>query len=175
MNLEITKATLADLDDLAEMFDEIVDHLNAHINYPMWIKGEYPARHTIQAAIEKDTQYICRADGRAVGAFVVNNDPQGDYAPGNWSLDLPVGEFAVLHTLAVRPDAYGIGAGKAMVKKSIEIAKELGYPSLRLDLVTGNDPAVSLYEKCGFVCAGKEIDLKRFAHIPAFDFYEYNF
>ena len=44
MNFIIEPGSLADIDELERLYDELNDHLSATINYPGWIKGIYPDR-----------------------------------------------------------------------------------------------------------------------------------
>ena len=173
--MKIYKCTMDELDRAAEFYDKVVEYLVAHINYPKWIRGEYPAYGSTKAAIEDGSQYICEDSGKIAGAFILNENPQGNYAIGDWSVDLSEGEYLVIHTLAVDPDMYGKGIARQMVEYCIETAKEQGYKAVRLDVVPTNEPAKKLYESMGFKFAG-ERDLGRFADlIPTFLLYEMNF
>lgn len=40
MNFIIEPGSLADIDELERLYDELNDHLSATINYPGWIKGD---------------------------------------------------------------------------------------------------------------------------------------
>ena len=162
----IEKASLPHLDTLTEFYDRVTDHLEATVNYPKWTKGVYPRRESIQRAIE---------DGKAVGAFILNRDPQGNYAAGEWTRNIPEGEYMVIHTLAVSPDCPRQGIGQFMIVYAIELAKVQGCKGIRLDVVPDNIPARRLYEKAGFTFAGEK-DLKRdIPEIPLFALYELNF
>ena len=161
----IEKASLPHLDTLTEFYDRVTDHLEATVNYPKWTKG----------AIEDGVQYICTSDEKAVGAFILNRDPQGNYAAGEWTRNIPEGEYMVIHTLAVSPDCPRQGIGQFMIVYAIELAKVQGCKGIRLDVVPDNIPARRLYEKAGFTFAGEK-DLKRdIPEIPLFALYELNF
>ena len=175
IKMKIYKCTMNELDKTAEFYDRVVEYLDAHTNYPKWIRGTYPGYESTKAAIEDGGQYICEDKGKIVGAFIINENPQGNYAVGGWSVDLNEGEYLVIHTLAVDPEMYGKGIAKRMVEYCIAAAKERGYRAARLDVVPTNEPAVRLYESMGFKFAG-ECDLGRFADlIPTFLLYEMNF
>jgi len=49
------------------------------------------------------------------------------------------------------------GIGKAMIEYLIELAKQIGFEQMDLEVVDGNDNAKHLYEKCGFVETGKRM------------------
>ena len=173
--MKIYKCTMDELDKTSEFYDRVVEYLDTHINYPKWMRGIYPGYDSTKAAIEGGWQYICTDGGTVAGAFILNDNPQGNYSIGEWSTDLDEGEYLVIHTLAVAPDMYGKGVAKRMVEYCIDAAKEQGYKAVRLDVVPTNKPAKKLYEGMGFKFAG-ECDLGRFADlIPTFLLYEMNF
>lgn len=163
------------LDKLTEFYDKSTEYLDRTINYPLWTPHVYPGRNSIAKAISERVQYMCLKDGVIVGAFILNNDPQGKYSNGDWEKQLADGEYKVIHTLAVSPDMPRRGIGKRMVNYCINLAKEEGYKGIRIDVVPTNLPARKLYENCGFKFAGEK-DLERgIKDIPTFVLYELNF
>ena len=44
-----------------------------------------------------------------------------------------------------------------MIEYLIELAKQIGFEQMDLEVVEGNDNAKHLYEKCGFVETGKRM------------------
>lgn len=62
----------------------------------------------------------------------------------------------------------GLGIGKKLLEKSIEVAKELDYQKMRLDTLPTMHSAISLYEKMGFY----EIDPYRFNPIEGTKYFE---
>lgn len=60
--------------------------------------------------------------------------------------------------IAVAPDSRGQGVGSAIVDALIAKAKDLGIASMTLECAEGNVSAISLYEKKGFIFAGKRPD-----------------
>ena len=118
---------------------------------------------------------MCIDNDEIVGAFVLNDDPQGQYENAKWSVELPRGDYMVCHALAADQSYKGKGIGKFMTKYCIDYAKENGYKAIRLDVVPENDPAKKLYEKCGFKYI-EDVDLERnIVGIPLFSMYELNF
>ncbi len=173
--MRIYKCTMDDLEETAAFYDMVTKYLNEHINYPKWTRGEYPGYESTRAAIEAGEQYVCGEDGKIIGAFILNDDPQGDYGAGDWGEDLSRSEYMVIHTLAADPGKYGRGIGRAMTEYCVRTARERGYKAVRVDVVPTNYPAARLYESVGFTFAG-ERDLKRgIEAIPTFCLYELNF
>ncbi|HEY0275417.1 MAG TPA: GNAT family N-acetyltransferase [Paenirhodobacter sp.] len=68
--------------------------------------------------------------------------------------DLPRGVMAV-DGLVVADEARGAGIGAALIEALSQEARHLGYRSLQLDVVDGNDRARALYERLGFRVAGR--------------------
>lgn len=159
---------------LCDFYDKVTLYLEHHTNYPKWIYKVYPARESVMQAVQSHTQYACIDGGDIVGAFVLNNDPQGDYGAGAWSQNLRECEFFVIHSLAVLPERTRKGIAVHMVNYAVDYARKNGAKAIRLDIVPTNYPAQKLYEKSGFRYAG-EYDLKRgFGDIPTFCLYELN-
>ena len=172
---KITRSDMSHLDALTEFYDKVTARLEATVNYPKWTRGVYPGRESITKAIESGIQYICTVDGKTVGAFILNKDPQGSYGAGEWEKEVSEGEYMVIHTLAVSPDCARQGIGQAMIKFALERAKAEGCKAVRLDVVPDNIPARKLYEKAGFTFAGeKDLD-RNIPEIPLFALYELNF
>lgn len=64
-----------------------------------------------------------------------------------------VGETEIFN-VAVLPDFRRKGFGKMLIEEFIKAAKEKGTQVVFLEVRTSNLPAISLYEKCGFVFCG---------------------
>lgn len=175
MKYYIEKCEQGHLDLLVDFYEKVLAFLISTVNYPKWTMGVYPCRESIESAISKGEQYMCLDNGRIVGAFVLNEDPQGAYKNGAWKASLKEGEYVVVHTLAVLPEEYGKRIASFMTKYCIDTARSSGFKAIRLDVVPDNFPAKKLYEKNGFSFAGNA-DLERgFEDIPFFSLYELNF
>ncbi|MBO5670475.1 MAG: GNAT family N-acetyltransferase, partial [Clostridia bacterium] len=48
----------------------------------------------------------------------------------------------------------GLGLGRVMIQTVLDVAKDLGYEQMELEVIDGNDPARHLYESLGFVPYG---------------------
>lgn len=173
--MKIIKCSKQNLSSVAAFYDKVTSYLEKHINYPKWIHGEYPGIESARSAIEAGTQYACVDGSEVIGAFILNDNPQGNYSIGNWQTRLKQGEYLVIHALASDPEIYHKGIGRYMVEYCINSARTRGYKAIRLDVVPSNIPARKLYEHMGFqfVC---EKDLSRgITDIPVFALYEMNF
>ena len=172
--MNIFKCTMNDWDPVTEFYDRVTEYLDKNINYPKWTHKEYPGRESVYNSIKEGSQFACEDNRKIIGAFVLNDDPQGAYHLGHWSKDFSNGEYLIIHALASDPDIYGKGIAKSMVKYCIETTKERGYGALRLDVVPTNIPARRLYEKMGFTFVEERDLLRGIEYIPAFALYEMN-
>ena len=170
----IKKCDMENLLDCVKFYVKEVKYLEENVNYPRWESGIYPCEQTVVEKIEKGEQYIAYIGPFVGGAFVFNEDPAGDYSAGEWKQNLKKGEYAVIHTLAVNHSFYGRGYAKEMVNYCIDLAKKLGYKSIRVDVVPDNYPARSLYEGMGFTFAGDKDLGRAFDNIPTFCLYEFD-
>lgn len=171
--MKLIRSTSEHLDSLSDFYYNVVEYLQSTINYPCWTHN-YPNMDSVNTAISNGEQYMYIADGKLLGAVVLNEEPGGKYEIGNWTKHLSKGEYLVVHTLAVSPDKGRNGIGARIVDLLIEFAREKGYKGIRLDVVPGNIPAAKLYTRKGFRYVGTG-DLERgIKEIPQFDLYELN-
>jgi len=152
---EIRLAKDEEVKDVGKFYDRVVKQLDADgKNFPLWDLGEYPSYTSALAAHEDGSLYVCvdewKHGEKIVAAFVFDEKVHGKYEKGSWSLELKAGEFALIHALAVAPEAHGRKIGRKIVDFCIEEAKEKGYKAIRLDVVPNNLPAKKLYEGAGF-------------------------
>ncbi|MEM7301176.1 MAG: GNAT family N-acetyltransferase [Pseudomonadota bacterium] len=69
--------------------------------------------------------------------------------------------------IAVVPEARGMGIGSKLLDAICEHAAETGLDEVRLDVISSNPRARSLYERKGFV-AGEETDIGPLKHLYGF-------
>ena len=149
-----------DVAAVGEFYDHVVKYLCEHVNYPKWTYKEYPSEGSVREMTEAGSQFVCIDQERIVGAFVLNDDPQGAYEKASWSRQLPEGRYMVCHALATGPASQRKGIGRQIVEYCIDYAKKHRFEAIRLDVVPDNIPAKRLYEKCGFSYIG-DVDLER--------------
>lgn len=173
--MTIRKCTVNEAAAVGDFYDAVVEFMNDNnVNYPQWRYKIFPSKKYAVDAARAGNQFLC-ADGEKIcAAFVLTEDPEGDYSAVTWSRALAVGEYLVLHAFAVAPDCQRRGLGKKIIDYCINYAAGKNYRALRLDIVPGNFPAKKLYEACGFKFVGAA-DLKReISGIPKFCLYERN-
>lgn len=150
----IRKATAADLDSVAEIYDEILDAEADGVSYTNWRKGLYPTKATAQEAFQKGTLYVMEEEG-VIGCANLNQIQPVEYAEIPWETEASDAEVLVLHTLCIKPCCSGRGKAREFVGFAEKLAGELGCKAIRLDTYEGNVPTVTMYPKLGYRLAGK--------------------
>lgn len=155
MPFTFRKATAADLDAVAGIYDRIHSEEEAGRTTIGWMRDIYPTRATAEAALERDDLFLEEADGRVVGTAIINHLQGDEYTGAPWTIDAPEEAIMVMHTLVIDPAVKSKGYGSAFVGFYERFAKDSGCQALRMDTNIRNTPARSLYSKLGY----KEISI----------------
>ena len=170
--MEIRKCLVAQSKSVGEFYDSVVKFMDDNgVNYTKWRYKIYPSTGYARDAARAGDLFVCVDGEKICAAFVLSEDPEGDYSKVTWSQNLSLGEFLVLHAFAVAPDCQRRGLGKKIVEYGANYAAE-NYRALRVDIVPENFPAKKFYETCGFKFVGTA-DLGRTSTgVPQFCCYE---
>jgi RimJ/RimL family protein N-acetyltransferase len=57
--------------------------------------------------------------------------------------------------IALYEEYWGLGIGTAMIGYMTELAREIGWHQMDLEVVAENEQAQALYKKCGFIESGR--------------------
>ena len=147
-------ATMADLDQVAAIYDRIHTEEEAGRSTVGWIRGVYPTRQTALASIQAGDLFVAEEDGQIVATAKINQEQVPVYASAAWSREAKPQEVMVLHTLVVDPAAQAGGLGTELVGFYEQYARAQGCPYLRMDTQAKNTLARSFYRKLGFWEAG---------------------
>lgn len=113
-----------------------LDGMDPADRLPRWREGlaEYvwPDRGTL----------VAEQDGAVVGFAHLSTGEAGDPAE--------------LHAIYVRPDAWGTGAGRALMAETVRHLTVAGCPAVVLWVLATNEPARRFYEKAGWHADGAE-------------------
>ena len=52
--MHIKKCQKEDIALIAEFYDDIIEYLDNHINYPRWIYKVYPSENSVKAMVEEE-------------------------------------------------------------------------------------------------------------------------
>ena len=154
MRLEL--ATQNDFETIIAFYDDVTERTPEMGTYARWQKGKHPTVEGIRAYINEGSMYIYHERGVIVGAMAVTMCQGEDYHTIEWSQQVPDEKVAVIHILAVSPDAQGKGIGSEMIREAIRLAQNNGMQTIRLDALASNTPAHKLYERLGFEYRGKQ-------------------
>lgn len=122
------------------------------VEYLRWVgeiaRASYGLSFDIEAMARSDIEdrakffppsgrfYLVRHDGRDIGVGCLKR-----LAPN-------VGEIQRMY---IQPHVRGVGAGRALVERLLQDARDLGYAKVRLESLRALAPAHGLYRSVGFV------------------------
>lgn len=158
MEITIMLGQISDVNEIETLYNDLNDALENGINYPGWKKGVYPVRENAIKGIEENNLYIAKYAGKIVGTVILNNEAASVYDNAKWNIDVEYNKVLVIHTFVVHPEFSGLGIGKKLMDFAKELAIKLDMKSIRLDVYENNEPAIKLYERCGYDYIGK-VDL----------------
>lgn len=135
MTTNLYQATLADLDDLTNLFDGYRQFYGKASDLPA-------ARAFLRQRFEhgESTLFIARQDGAAVGFCQLY--------PSFSSVSLA--RTFIVNDLFVLPYARRAGVGQALLDAAIGYGKTLGAVRLTLSTAIGNETAQALYQTAGW-------------------------
>lgn len=150
MEITIRKGTFGDLDELERLYNELIDDLESHVNYPGWEKDIYPTRRDAQTGIEEDCLFVACAGQCIVGTIILRQQQEAAYDQIDWQIKLEDRELLVIYTFAVHPAYLGQKIGSQLMAYAISYAQLKQLKAIRLDVYEFNLPAIHLYERFGF-------------------------
>ena len=155
MDKRFRKATLSDIDDVMAIIEDGRAFLKPQ-NGGQWQDG-YPNRDSLLNDIKNENLYVILTSDNQIASVAAFTYYEKDYDTlyeGAWLSDYP---YMVMHRIAVKNEYRGQGYGKALFELFIEVGKEKGYRSLRVDTHEDNKPMLSLLDKYDFEACGKAI------------------
>jgi len=154
MKLNIRPGTPGDLDALAQLYDDLNDHLQRTVNWPGWAKGIYPARQDAADGLAEGTLWVAEDAAGLAGTVILRHTPQPAYRTVQWQAPLEDARVLVLYTLAVDWLHQDQGVASALLDFAARRGRAEGSGALRLDVYEKNAPAIRLYEANGFARIG---------------------
>lgn len=146
----IRKAKISDIDDVAEIYEEIHTREDLGLITVGWIRDLYPTRQTALDSLRRDDLFVYEHEGKVIAAAIINKIQDESYVNAPWKYGAKDIEVCVIHTLVVDPKFNGKGIGVDFVQFYEEYAKEKGCSELRLDTNGKNLKARALYKNLGF-------------------------
>jgi len=153
--MEIVMARPDQFETARGFYHSLIDAREGMPHYIGWQKDVYPSPDFLRDSAERGELYFAKTDdGALAGAVVLNHECNEGYRNFRWETAAEDGEILVIHALGVHPDYNGRGYAKAMVRAALDIARETGMKTVRLDVLEGNIPAENLYRGLGFLYRG---------------------
>lgn len=148
--LSLTRAKPEDLDRVKCLFKTVTRTLDDD-GIPIW-NDSYPL-DALQEDIELERLYLLDDPERPRGALPAAAFAilERDDLAHDVSWQDPEAGALYLYRLGVDPALRRQGVGRAAMDEACRIAAEAGVTYLRLLVVDFNAPAISFYERCGFV------------------------
>ena len=109
------------------------------------VTAEQEATYLERQLVSPDVlMLVCEVEGKLAGNCQL--------ALNRWRKTRHRGQVAI----ALLKDYWGLGIGTAMFKEMIDKARQEKLEQLELEVIEGNQRAIGLYHKMGFVCTGEK-------------------
>ena len=151
----IRKAVLADIPQVAAIYDRILTQEERGETSIGWVRGVYPTEQTARDALSHGSLYVLETESGIAAAAKIDQEQVPQYADAPWRYpDAPPEQVLVLHTLVVDPRQAGQGHATAFVAFYEDCARTRNCPYLRMDTNERNQTARRLYAHLGYWEAG---------------------
>lgn len=150
--MRFEKASQLYLDRMCEITDQAKKQLRG-LGLDQWQCG-YPSREVWEEDIRQGCTYLAMEGENVLGIFAFQTTPDDSYRviDGQWLTD---GAYASMHRVCVADEAKGQGVAGKMFAFGFDMARELGFPAVRIDTHPGNIPMQKALAKAGFQMCGK--------------------
>ncbi len=127
---------------------------------------EYLLRYPdeVQFTLEKEQEILgwtLNEPGHVMMAALVDGK-----VAGNGSFSGIGTKRKILHrcslAIALYQEYWGLGIGTAMIGYLTELAQQIGFEQMDLEVVAENEHAIGLYRKCGFIESGRRVHALKF-------------
>lgn len=145
--MEFRAAQPADLPQLEAVYQKIVAHMEQQGGF-VWDEV-YPCA-VLGEDIAQGRLYILLDGAQIAAAFALCAANEGARAV-QWAQ--PAAKALYVDRLGVAVAYLRKGVGRAMLRRAAALARARGAEYLRLFVVESNQPAIRLYESCGFLRA----------------------
>lgn len=149
MEIQITKATLEDVDDLLVVLNEALKYKNG-LGDDAW--GDKPyTREEVEEGMKRGEAYVARADGQAVGCIFLSWNDEYAWGPERGKDN----QAGYIHKLSTKDSVRGQDVGGKMVDWARNKIRESGKKYIRLDCRVDNEGLCKYYEVLGFKSIGE--------------------
>ncbi len=144
------RCNMSDFPGLLDFYQLVVRETEDIAIHARWEYGKHPTEALIADYVRQGMMYVAEDGVEIDAAVAVTPFQPEDYHAVDWQVDLADDEVAAVHILAVNPRRQGRGYARAMMRETIDLAKDMGKKAIRLDALACNISAHRLYESLGF-------------------------
>jgi len=129
----IRKAVIQDINAIVKLHDESNDYLETSGNFrqPYWAKGVYPTLVSVSDDVNKGITYVAVKDDEIWGVCGFDHEQHPKYEEQPWSIIAAPEQVIVIHNLVTSPRHYRQGVASALLRYSIEYAKNCDGVTIR--------------------------------------------
>ena len=146
----IAKATTDQLQNVRELYYDVIDDIGDSKDSVGWQKDIYPSPEFLHDALQNGELYVGLKDGTVIGTMIMNHQFNEEYRKCPWPTRADDGEVTIIHALAVHPIQKQKGYAKQLVQFAIDYARENQQKAIRIDVLPRNRNAKKLYSGMGF-------------------------
>ncbi|MBQ0013726.1 MAG: GNAT family N-acetyltransferase [Oscillospiraceae bacterium] len=171
--MEFRCATMDDFEKIVELYKHIIDDTKDFAILTRWVWGLHPNEEKVENYIKEHAMYILLDGENFVSVMAAPLYQTPDYDVVGWDESIDKQDAMTVHIIGVSPEYQRQGIAKFMLGKSLDIARENGKKSVRLDTLRSNVVAQHMYSSFGFNYCGSQV-LDSYLGIPIeFVYYEY--
>lgn len=143
-------ATIADIDQIIELYRDVIEQVNKTSIKLGWNIDIYPNAEFVKESVSKGEMCIIREDNQIVAAAVVNHLVNPEYDDIDWTVKGPKNRIATIHALAVTPGKRASKVSYNLLGDIEKYCQSNGDVAIHLDVIDTNIPAYKLYIRNGY-------------------------
>ena len=171
MSVRVRAASEWDLPAIGKLYGSVCDALEGKSYNPGWARDGFPTIGCAREYLQKGALLIALDGAEPAGSVGLTRDPSAEDGFQN----APAFDEGVwyIHVLAVHPGHQRRGVSSLLLSAAEDFARAQSARAMRLYVWEGNSPAIRAYEKSGYSCIerGVDIGLAEFG-LPRFCLYE---
>lgn len=146
------KATVADQDSIWQILQQAIERRRKD-GSRQWQDG-YPNNDSVVSDVENEYGYVIEIDGHIAAYAALIFDVESAYKniEGKW---LSLGDYLVLHRVAVSDDFAGKGLAKLIFSEAEKLARSRNIHSVKVDTNFDNAAMLAILEKSGYTYCGE--------------------
>lgn len=154
----IIKANREHIEQLSLLAKKTREHMLS-LGLQQWL-GEYPNSAHFLSDYHKDGLYIYQSEEHIIASMSILPEDDEAYKEIQWLKQ----NSMVIHRVVVDPHYQKMGIGVLLFQYAIDLAKKLGYDSIKVDTHPDNFRMQGLIKKVGFVEVGYLSGINRLAY-----------